>query len=100
MKVHKKDFTRTVKYVIFCYRKDFIREEQQKGDGQMKKNSAFGARLYSMFAKSVLIPALIAILCFGMYSNYTVNEREEQNIEDILSSVSQNLEIQFQEQEL
>ena len=63
----------------------------------MKKNGAFGARLYSMFTKSVLIPALIAIFCFGVYSNYTVNEREEQNIEDILSSVSQNLEIQFQD---
>ena len=61
----------------------------------MKKEQAFGTKLYSMFIGSILIPALIAILCFGGYSNKTINEREERNIQNILNSVSQNLEMQI-----
>lgn len=61
----------------------------------MKTKRAFGTKLYSMFIGSILIPALIVLVCFGAYSNYTINEREEQNIRNILNSVSKNLEMQI-----
>lgn len=62
-----------------------------------KKGKTFGAKLYSMFMISMLIPTFIAMLCFGIYSNQLAIEREEKNIQNILNSVSQNLELQFSE---
>lgn len=61
----------------------------------MKVKRNFGAKLYSMFTGSVLIPALIAVICFALYLNYAVNERERINIQSILNSISQNIEMQI-----
>ena len=44
-----------------------------------KRSKTFDSKLYSMFIGSVLIPALIAILCFWVYSTYVTVEREEKN---------------------
>lgn len=60
-----------------------------------KRGKTFDSKLYSMFIGSVLIPALIAILCFWVYSTYITVEREEKNIQNILDSVSQNIELQL-----
>lgn len=60
-----------------------------------KRSKTFDSKLYSMFIGSVLIPALIAILCFWVYSTYVTVEREEKNIQNILDSVSQNIELQL-----
>lgn len=60
-----------------------------------KRSKTFDSKLYSMFIGSVLIPALIAILCFWVYSTYITVEREEKNIRNILDSVSQNIELQL-----
>mgnify|MGYP001851712512 CR=1 FL=1 len=60
-----------------------------------KRGKTFGSKLYSMFIGSILIPALIAILCFWVYSTYVTVEREEKNIQNILDSVSQNIELQL-----
>lgn len=60
-----------------------------------KRSKTFDSKLYSMFIGSVLIPALIAILCFWVYSTYIIVEREEKNIRNILDSVSQNIELQL-----
>lgn len=60
-----------------------------------KQSKTFDSKLYSMFIGSVLIPALIAILCFWVYSTYVTVEREEKNIQNILESVSQNIELQL-----
>lgn len=57
----------------------------------------FGAKLYSMFMGSMVIPVLISMLCFWLYSNHILLQREEQNIQNVLHSVSQNLEMQFSE---
>ena len=40
-----------------------------------KQSKTFDSKLYSMFIGSVLIPALIAILCFWVYSTYVTVER-------------------------
>lgn len=60
-----------------------------------KKEKTFSAKLYSMFLISMLIPAIIAMLCFGIYANRLAIRREERNSQNILNSVSQNLELQF-----
>lgn len=60
-----------------------------------KRSKTFDSKLYSMFIGSVLIPALIAILSFWVYSTYMAVEREEKNIQNILDSVSQNIELQL-----
>ena len=64
-----------------------------------KKDRAgtFGAKLYSMFMGSMVIPVLIAIFCFWLYSNHILLQREEQNIQNVLQSVSRNLDMQFSE---
>lgn len=60
-----------------------------------KRSKTFDSKLYSMFIGSVLIPALIAILSFWVYSTCIAVEREEKNIQNILDSVSQNIELQL-----
>ena len=65
----------------------------------MKRKRTFGAKLYSMFTGSVLIPALIAVICFALYLNYAVSERERINIQSILNSISQNIEMQISDVE-
>jgi len=62
-----------------------------------KQEKTFGAKLYSMFLISMLIPTIIAMLCFWIYVNRLAIEREEKNSQNILNSVSQNLELQFSE---
>lgn len=64
-----------------------------------REEKTFGARLYSMFLISILIAAFIAILCFWIYANRLAVEREEKNIQNILNSVVQNLELQISENE-
>lgn len=60
-----------------------------------KKNKTFGAKLYSMFLTSIGISLLIAATCFLLYAYYLANGREKRNTQNILNSVSQNLELQF-----
>lgn len=60
-----------------------------------KQEKTFGAKLYSMFLISMLIPTIIAMFCFWIYANRLVIKREEKNSQNILNSVSQNLELQF-----
>lgn len=55
----------------------------------------FGAKLYSMFLTSIGISLIIATICFLLYANYLTNGREKRNTQNILNSVSQNLELQF-----
>lgn len=62
-----------------------------------KQEKTFGAKLYSMFLISMLIPTIIAMFCFWIYANRLVIKREEKNSQNILNSVSQNLELQFSE---
>lgn len=64
-----------------------------------RKNKTFGSKLYSMFLISMLISTVIAMIFFGMYYNRLAVEREEKSIQSILNSVSQNLELQFNENE-
>lgn len=61
------------------------------------RTETFGAKLHSMFMGSMVIPVLIAMLCFWIYSNHILLQRERENIENVLHSVSQNLEMQFSE---
>lgn len=60
-----------------------------------RKKRTFGGKLYSMFMGSVLIPSLLSLLCFGIYSSRTLIQNQERNGQDILNSVSQTLEMQF-----
>lgn len=62
-----------------------------------KRAGTFGAKLYSMFMKSMVIPVLISMLCFWIYSEDILLQREKQNIQNVLHSVLQNLETQFAE---
>lgn len=64
-----------------------------------RKNKTFGSKLYSMFLISMLISTVIAMIFFGMYYNRLAVEREEKSIQSILNSVSQNLGLQFNENE-
>lgn len=66
---------------------------------KVRDKHTFDETLYSMFIKSILIPTLILLLCFAIYSSYTMNQRKEQNIRDVLNSVSQNLEMQISDLE-
>ena len=62
-----------------------------------RRKKTFRAKIYSMHLYSVLILSVIVLLSFGGYSMYEFHEREERNIENVLNSVSQNLELQFSE---
>ena len=62
-----------------------------------RKEKTFRAKIYSMHLYSVLILSAIMLLAFGGYSMYEFHEREERNIENVLNSVSQNMELQFAE---
>lgn len=62
-----------------------------------KKEQTFRTKVYSMYLYSVLILSTIVLLVFWGYSMYEFHEREERNIENVLNSVSQNLELQFAE---
>lgn len=62
-----------------------------------KKEKSFGVKLYSMFLISILFPVVIAMASFWMYVGRASIEREEKNSQYILNSVSQNLELQFSE---
>lgn len=59
------------------------------------KERSFGAKLYSMFIGSVLIPVVIAMAVFLLYSIRVLLDQEEKNARNILNSVSQNIELQF-----
>lgn len=59
------------------------------------KERSFGAKLYSMFIGSVLIPVAIAMAVFLLYSIRVLLDQEEKNARNILNSVSQNIELQF-----
>lgn len=60
-----------------------------------KQEKTFSVKLYSMFLISMLIPIIIAMLCFWIYVNRLAIRREEKNSQNILNSVAQNLELQF-----
>ena len=60
-----------------------------------KEKKTFGLRLYSMFIGSILILVMIVTVCFWIYSNRTMIEREKRNSQNVLDSVSQNMELQF-----
>ena len=62
-----------------------------------RKEKTFRAKIYSMHLYSVLILSAIMLLAFGGYSMYEFHESEERNIENVLNSVSQNMELQFAE---
>ena len=54
-----------------------------------------GIKLYSIFIGSVLILVLILLVCFWIYSNHTMIDREKKSAQNVLDSVSQNMELQF-----
>lgn len=60
-----------------------------------KEKKTFGLRLYSMFIGSILILVMTVTVCFWIYSNRTMIEREKRNSQNVLDSVSQNMELQF-----
>lgn len=60
-----------------------------------EKKRTFGGKLYSMFIGSVLIPSVLALLCFGIYSSHMLIQNEERSGQNILNTVSQTLEMQF-----
>ncbi len=62
-----------------------------------RKEKTFGMKIYSVYLCSVLLLTVIILGIFGEYSMYEFHEREENNIENSLNSVSQNLELQFAE---
>ena len=62
-----------------------------------QREKTFRTKIYSMHLCSVLILSTVVLLVFGGYSMYEFHERETRNIENILNSVSQNLELQFLE---
>ena len=63
----------------------------------MKKERHFGLGLYTKFILSVTIPTLITVVLFFGYYFHTYLEREKDNVYKVLTSVSQNMELQFQE---
>lgn len=48
-----------------------------------------------MFIGSILILVMTVTVCFWIYSNRTMIEREKRNSQNVLDSVSQNMELQF-----
>lgn len=60
-----------------------------------KQKKTLGIKLYSMFIGSVLILVLILLVCFWIYSNHTMIDREKKSAQNVLDSVSQNMELQF-----
>ena len=62
-----------------------------------EKDIKFGLKVYSIFVRSLLIPIIIAMLCFFAYTAKSIQEREERNMQSVLSSVSQNVELQILE---
>lgn len=53
--------------------------------------------LYSIFFLSILIPFLAASVLFSMYYNYIITKQNRQNINNVLRSMSQNVENQLAE---
>ena len=50
-----------------------------------------------MYVYSVLILSFIVLISFWAYSMYEFGQREKRNVQNVLDSVSQNLELQFAE---
>lgn len=60
-----------------------------------KDKKTFGIKLYSMFIGSVLIMVFILLIFFWLYSNHTMIDREKRGAQNVLDSVTQNMELQF-----
>ena len=61
------------------------------------KEKTFRAEMYSMYVYSISILICIVFLSFLGYSMFEFKIKEERNIQNILNSASQNLELQFAE---
>lgn len=64
-----------------------------------KKMLQYERNLYRSFIISLMVPVLIAMLAFLIYSNYSMEQRERQDMQNILESVSSNIELQLSEAE-
>ncbi len=62
-----------------------------------KKMLRYQRNLYTTFLVSLLIPILIAVTAFLIYTNRSMEKRERQDMRNILDSVSRNIELQFTE---
>lgn len=64
---------------------------------QKKKPLLYQKKLYTTFIVSLLISFLIAMAAFLIYTKYNMEKRERQNMQNVLESVSQNIEMTFME---
>ena len=62
-----------------------------------KKKNTFQRKLYSMFIISVIVPLGIAIFIILFYVSYSNQEREYKDMDNVLESISRNVENQFAE---
>lgn len=62
-----------------------------------KKENTFQRKLYSMFIISVIVPLGIAIFIILFYVSYSNQEREYKDMDNVLESISRNVENQFAE---
>lgn len=62
-----------------------------------KKKGTFQSKLYSMFIVSVIIPLGTAVFGFMVYTSYVNQNREKKDMDNVLRSVSQNIENHFRE---
>lgn len=64
----------------------------------MKKiRKTFRFKLYSIFIISMIVPSIIIAIIFSIFYNRTLFVQEEKNIEYVLKSISNSMEIQFTE---
>lgn len=67
------------------------------GAAMRKKENTFQRKLYSMFIISVIVPLGIAIFIILFYVSYSNQEREYKDMDNVLESISRNVENQFAE---
>lgn len=70
----------------------------EKSKGQ-KKILRYQQNLYTTFIISLLVPVVITIMLFMVYTIYFMNKREEQRMSDMVESVSKNIEMKLNEAE-
>lgn len=67
------------------------------GAAMRKKENTFQRKLDSMFIISVIVPLGIAIFIILFYVSYSNQEREYKDMDNVLESISRNVENQFAE---
>lgn len=61
------------------------------------KKKTFRSKLYSIFIASMILPIIIIAVIFSMFYIKTITVREKKNIEYVLNSIANSIEVQFTE---